>query len=248
MNKIIQKALKLVAILMLFLIVYLGYRVHASGRRLIPISVLAVIAGVLFEGKRLSGKWTPFLWIAMGSFVFSMLAFLPAKSETSYNFENHIQMFPYWFIILFAIFSIIFYRDKVVPKLTEGITLLQSMAILYWITDYGLLSSTSILLKAIIGVGLLFSFYAVLNAFTHIRLSPTNRLILSVWSSVVMLLFAIENVYGVLQNEQIENTAGLTDGFYIGLQFFLLGVSCIYIIQNVIMVMGFLPGKKTFFN
>ncbi len=68
------------------LIIYLGYQVHASGRRLIPISVLAVIAGVLFEDKRLSGKWKPFLWIALSSFVFSLPAFLPAKSETNYRF------------------------------------------------------------------------------------------------------------------------------------------------------------------
>jgi hypothetical protein len=63
-----------------------------------------------------------------------------------------------------------------------------------------------------------------------------------------MMLFASDNIYRVYQNEQIENTADITHGLYIGLQFFLLGVSCIYIIQNFIMLMGFMPGRGTFFN
>ncbi len=81
MNSIVQKALKILGILILVLIIYLGYRVHASGRRLIPISVLAVIAGVLFEGKRLSGKWTPFLWIAMGSFFLACWLFCRQRAK-----------------------------------------------------------------------------------------------------------------------------------------------------------------------
>ena len=97
-------------------------------------------------------------------------------------------------------------------------------------------------------IGLIFSLYSVSHAFTHSILSRTSRLTLSIWSSIIMMLFASDNIYRVYQNEQIENTADLTHGLYIGLQFFLLGVSCIYIIQNLIMLMGFMPGRGTFFN
>lgn len=63
-----------------------------------------------------------------------------------------------------------------------------------------------------------------------------------------MLLFAIDNIYRVYQNEDIETSKYFSQGLYIGIQFFLLGVSSIYIIQNFIMLMGFLPGKQSFFN
>ena len=63
-----------------------------------------------------------------------------------------------------------------------------------------------------------------------------------------MMLFAVDNIYRVYQNEQIENTADLTSGLFVGLQFFLLGVSSIYIAQNFLMLFSFLPGKGTFFN
>lgn len=65
-------------------------------------------------------------------------------------------------------------------------------------------------------------------------LTEGGRLTLSLWSSMAMMLFAIDNVYRVYQNDQIENTADMSHGVYIGLQFFLLGISAIYIIQNFI--------------
>ena len=61
------------------------------------------------------------------------------------------------------------------------------------------------------------------------------------------MLFAVDNIFRVYQNEQIEN-AEISHGLYIGLQYFLLGVSSIYIVQNFLMLFGFFPGKGTFFN
>ncbi len=63
-----------------------------------------------------------------------------------------------------------------------------------------------------------------------------------------MLLLACDNIYRVHQNEQLENVTNLTDGIYIFLQFFLLGVSSIYIVQNITMLIGFLPVKTNFLN
>lgn len=237
-----------IGLLVLALTIYVGFRVHASERRLIPISVIALIAGVIFEGKRLSDKWQTVLLTAAGSFVFSFVVFFPGKNEHNYSFESHIEMWPYWFIIIFAISSIVFHGDKILPKLSEGITLLQSMAVVYWVIDYGFMDTDSLLLKSLFIVGLAFSLYSLFHAFTHATLSRTSRLTLSIWSSIIMMLFAFDNIYRVYQNEQIENTADLSHGLYIGLQYFLLGISIIYIVQNFLMLVGFLPGKGTFFN
>jgi hypothetical protein len=63
-----------------------------------------------------------------------------------------------------------------------------------------------------------------------------------------MVLFAIDNVYRVYQNDQVESTADISHVSYIALQYFLLGISAIYIIQNLLMLIGFLPGNGTLFN
>ena len=237
-----------IGVLILSFTIYIGYRTSISNKQLIPISVIAIIAGVIFEGIRLSDKWYIVLLTALISFILSFLAFIPGKKEYFYNFEQHIEMFPYYFIVLFAIISIIFNGNKVIPKLTEGITLIQSIAIIYWVVDYGFIDATNVFLKIVMIIGLVFSLYTMFHAFTHSILSRTSRLTLSIWSSVIMFLFTTDNIYRVYQNEPIENTSGISQGLYTGLQFFLLGVSCIYSIQNFIMLTGFLPSKTTFFN
>jgi len=71
---------------------------------------------------------------------------------------------------------------------------------------------------------------------------------LSLWSSIIILLLAVENIYLVFQTGQVENSEFLIDKIYVGLQYFLLGVSSVYILQNARMVLGFLPFKSRFFN
>ncbi len=235
-----------IGLLGLALTTYVAMRIEESGRRLIPISVIAIIAGVLFEGRRLSDKWSTLLLTALGSFIFSFLVFLPGRGEHDYNFENHIEMWPYWFVIIFAIGSIALHGKKVTPKLTEGITLLQSIAVVYWVVDHGFLASSNLIFKSLMVIGLLFSLYSAFHAFTYTILSRSIRLTLSIWSTLIMVLFAYDNIYRVYQNEKIENTTELIQGIYIGLQFFLLGVCCIYMVQSFLMLMGFLPGRDFF--
>lgn len=224
------------------------YRVKSSDKHLISISVIALIAGVIFESKRITEKWSTVLFAALGSFIFSFVGFLPGKREHDYNFDNHIVLWPYWFIFFFVIFFIVFHGDKIIPKLTEGITLFQSIAVVYWVIDYGFISTNSRLLTIAMIIGLFFSLYSTFHAFTNATLSRTSRLTLSIWSSTIMMLFAIDFIYRVYQNGQIEDATNLDEKFYIGIEYFLLGISSIYIAQNILMIMGFLPGKETFFN
>jgi hypothetical protein len=237
-----------IGLIVLLLTISFTVASQTPGKRLIPISVLALIAGVLFEGKRVSEKWSTVFGITLVSLLFSLLALLPGKRESDYHFSNHIQMWPYWFIVFFAIFCVITQGDKVVPRFTEGITLLQSIAVTYWVIDYGFFNVEGYFIKTLMGIGVIFSLYSVFHAFTYVALTRGARLTLSLWSSLIMALFAIDNVYRVYQNEQIENTAEISHAAYIALQFFLLGISTIYIIQNMMMLIGFLPGKGTFFN
>ena len=233
---------------LLLLSIYIFARVQSSDRNLFPISVICLIAGVLFEGKRVLGKWSTLLYTIIGAAAFSFFGLLPGKNEHNYNFESHVASIPYWFIFMFSIFSIAFNKDKVTARLTEGITLLQSVAMTYWVIDLHIYETTSIFIKVLMVIGLLFAIFTLFHAFTPATLSRTSRLTLSIWSCFIMVIFAADNIHELYQNETIESTINLPIGFLVGLQFFLLGVSTIYIVQNFLMLMGFLPGKGTFFN
>jgi len=237
-----------VGLFLLVLTFLIAVRIQSSDRHLIPLSVFALLAGLFYEARRLYEKWTTLLGAAFFSFAFSFLGFLPGKHEDVYMLENHIQMWPYFFIFLFVIITISFNEAKIIPRLTEGITLLQSIAVVYWVIDLHLYEMNSIIVKILMGIGLLFSAFTLFNAFTPFILSRTNRLILSIWSCIIMVLFAADNIYRTYQNNQIEATGNLTDALIIGLQFFLLGISSIYVVQNLFMLFGFLPERDTFFN
>jgi hypothetical protein len=235
-------------LLLLIFVFYIALRMQSTDRRLIPLSVLALLAGVFFEAKRLFEKWSTLLWVALGSFVFSFLGFLPGKHERVYILEDHIQMWPYGFLFFFVVFAISFNKDKTIARLTEGITLMQSIAVVYWVIDLHLYETNSSFVKVLMVIGLLFSVFSLFNAFTPFILSRTNRLTLSIWSCVIMVLFAADNIYQTYQTEDIEVISSIPYGLLIGLQFFLLGICSIYIAQNFFMLMMFLPGKGTFFN
>lgn len=63
-----------------------------------------------------------------------------------------------------------------------------------------------------------------------------------------MALFAVDNIYRVWNSEAIESANGLLRSVFLFVQYFLLGVSSVYIAQNLIMLFGFLPDKNHFFN
>lgn len=237
-----------ISIVLVPLIGYIFYRIFISTNRLIPISVIALIAGAIIENKRLMAKWSTVFNIALFSFVFSFLCFLPGSHESTYIFEKHIAFWPYGFLLIFLIISGAYSKDKIIPRMSEGITLIMSVGIIYWVLDHGFYETSSTFLKVIMIIGFAIAVFSIVNAFVNIKLSKGLRLGLSIWSSIIMILLALDNIYLVYQNGQVEDSVFLVDKIYVGLQYFLLGICSVYILQNVMMILGFLPDKHRFFN
>lgn len=221
----------------------IGYEVSLSNVKFISRGLLALFAGLLFESFRISDNWLHVIYKFIAAYLISLVVFLPFKSEHVYNFAKHIAMWPYAIIVLFAFFTAVFNGDKVTAKLNEGITLLHSLSLLYWIIDYGFGNIDHWFIVLLVVVALVFCAFSIVHALTYITLSRTVRLTLSVWSVIVVVFLAIDNMYCIYDNEAIETTKYLSQGLFIGLQYFLLGVCSIYITQNFILLLGFLPSK-----
>ena len=230
-------------ILGLALTFYIGYRASISDRKLFSVSLIALFVGLIFESIRVSSSWKTVAGIFAGTYLFSLISFLPGKREHIYNFENHIHNWPYIFIFIFALFFGIAYKDKVIAKLTEGITLLLSISLIYWAVDYGFTNYHNWFSISLMTIGLFLSIFSIVNALTHINLSRTNRLTLSIWSTIILFAFAIDNIFRVFRNPDIESLY-FSDGLNISLQYFLLGVSAVYIMQNYLLLVAFLPSKN----
>lgn len=234
----------IVGVLGLALTIYIAYRTSMSDRKLFSISLLALFGGLLFESFRVSDNWKTVIVIFVGSYFFSLLSFLPGKREQYYNFENHIQNWPYFLLFFFALAFAITHKDRVTAKLTEGITLLLSLSFIYWTIDYGFTKYSNWFAISLLGIAFLLTAFSILNALTSIHLSKGVRLTLSIWSTVILFAFAIDNIIRVFSNPDIESSKYMSDGLYIGLQYFLLGVSAVYIMQNYMLLAAFLPSKN----
>jgi hypothetical protein len=252
MSKNAQRNIDILAIIIGLIIVsilsFLFYKISTSEHKTLSISYIALLIGVLFESFRISDNWKSVIYLFIGSLLFSLICFIPYKNEADYLFENHLKNWPYYFLIFFAVVSSIFNSEKTTIKLTEGLTLIQTISVIYWLLDYGIYNLDNWGTKISLVIILIFSIMSVFHSLSYHILTRTTRLILSIWSSIIMLLFATDNIYRVFNYGEIENSKYFSQSFYIGIQYFLLGVSSIYIIQNIIMLIGFFPGKGTFFN
>ena len=88
----------ILGILGLFFTIYIGYRASIADRKLFSVSMLALFAGLLFESFRISTSWKNVVFTFLGSYFFSLAAFLPGK-EAIYSFENHIEWDSFMFQI-----------------------------------------------------------------------------------------------------------------------------------------------------
>lgn len=235
----------LIALGITFVVVlsYLIYRVGSSNRTLISITMLPILAGLVYENRRLGSSWESIGLKSAGAFFISLFAFLPGKNEATYLLDNHLQGWPYWFIGGLVLISMVVHKEHIVPKLTEGITLLQSIAIIYWLIDLKALSFDSPYSIALMIIGLPFVLYSFLHAFTRIELTPTTKLTLSIWSSVIMLAFAVDHVIRVIMLESLEQYE-LFDQFVVVIQYFLFGIALMYILQNLFMLLVYLPRRS----
>lgn len=221
----------------LALTIYIGYRTSISDdRKLFSFSLIALFAGLLFESFRVSDKWKNVIYIFVGAYFLSLLNFFPGKNEKIYNFENHIETWPYFFIIFFTLAFAIINKDKVTAKLSEGTTLLLSLSLIYWTIDYGFINYHNWFAITILTIVLILSAFSILNALTNIQLSKNMRIVLSVWSTIIMFAFAVDNIIRVFSNQDIESSKYLSQALYIGLQYFFLGISAIYIMQNYMLL------------
>lgn len=218
-------------------------RASESHRVLLPVGLAAFVAGALIEHRRIAQRWSTVLWTALGAYIISFVVFLPGKHERAYDVEAHIALWPWAFCGFFALFAAAYHWKQVTLQLDEGLGLLQGLAFAYWTLEVGRLTGPGPLRMVLFGVVGAFTLYVVLNAFLPLRLSRTNRLWLSLWSSFILLALALDNVLRVMWMGSVEEQLGPEQVGLVLVNYFLLGFSSIYMVQNALMLFQFLPER-----
>lgn len=239
-------------IVFLILSLLLTYVIVLKGleydKRLFTWSFLSLFLGLLIESYFIFKSLNSILNCFTASFFLSLFAFLPGKSERVYSLQNHIEFWPYIFLISFIIGVIIIKQKEVTSKQTEGTTLLLSLALVYWLYDYRVYESIDFLKALILVITVVAILFSLFNALTKIDLGKSNRLLLSIWSSIVLMCFAIDNTIRVFSNGDIDQQGSLTTSIEVAIQYFFVGISSVYVVQNIYMLYAFFPEKNTKYN
>jgi len=224
--------------------IFLVNRANTSDRKILQLNFIALLVGLVFEYRRLSEKWSTVLWTALGAYILSFLAFAKGKGKKVYIFEDHLEMWPYYFLGAFIIIAMVVQYSSVTKKLTEGITLLLTFAINYWIVANNYWDTGSTFVRILIAANAILSLFSLYNALSYSTLTKGVRLALSLWSSIIILILAVDNFLKLYKYRNIENLPTFSESAFVFFEFFLLGVSSIYIAQNLMMVGAYLPGKR----
>ncbi|WP_157278811.1 hypothetical protein [Olivibacter sitiensis] len=233
--------LAVAAVPALLVLWYLTVQFHG---KVFPYYMFAVLLGMLVQKGIVIRQWKEIALNALLALLFSMLVFAPGKREYQYNLEPHLKLWPFFFCLMLVIVTLARYSKLYTVRLGEGITLLQSMAILYWLTAHGATWRGNAFVGGLAILALCFACYALYHGFSYRAHTPSSRFLLSLGSSLIMLCFAIDYVLRVRAYGDIDLQGGWGDVLFVGLQYFLLGVSALQLAQNAYMVLGFLPAKN----
>lgn len=228
------------------LVVILFQRTTGTHHLIMPISMVVLIIGMFVEHRLIAEDWRSVLALAVGAcilgFVFQFIG------GGSFTLERTFQRWSYWFIGFFLLIAVLSYSEKLITRIDEGMTLLLTLALVYWAFDHDLFDSPRPWLLGILVIAGLFSTFAFLNAFLPFTLSGGNRLLLSMWNSAVMLFLSCDNIRCTLRLGDIEAMSEWSSVLPVTVSYFLLGVSSIYMAHELILLVGFLPWQGSFFN
>jgi hypothetical protein len=203
------------------------------------VALAAVAMGLVFELLWLTGSTSQVAGMSLAALALSFFGFLPYRHEPHYSYQAHLDAWPLYFVGSLLLVMIVMHRRQLIARIGEGSTLLHSIVFFYWMLDVSArYPGLSLVLVIIAAVALLIS---VIHAWSAIPLSDGVRLGLSRWSSFVMLAFAIQAVAHAVVLAQGAGARAF-------LEFFLLGTAAGYMTTNATMLMGYLPGRGTFFN
>ncbi len=223
---------------------YLAYKIYTCSRKVFPLYLVALLLGLVAEYRRISGKWSTVLWTALGAYTFSFFAFAGGREQKAYVFEDHLITWPYYFLPAFIVIAMAVQYNAITRSITEGTTLLLTLAINYWIIENNCWHSGTLWIKLLVTANAFLSVFSIYHALSYRSLGKGSRLMLSLWSAVITIVLAIDNLLTLYPYRNIEQMPAFSVSALFFLRYFLLGVSSIYIVQNLTMVAAYIPGKR----
>ncbi len=225
---------------------FLFYRIYAVDRKIFHLGFIPLLLGLIYELRRVTQKWSTVFISTLIAFLLSFFAFSHEKNEKQYVFDDHLQTWPYFFLGCFVLVSLVVYLiSENVNQITEGVTLLFTISINYWILANGYWNDGNVIIKALVVLNWIASLFTLYHSLSYHPLGKVNRVLLSLWYAFTGIILAADNCYKLYQQRNTDLVTSSAESWLLFCQYFLLGVSSIYIVQNLLLAGAyFIPSKN----
>jgi hypothetical protein len=233
-----------VLLIPIFFTLYLFFYMYSHEQRLIPFYFISLYIGIFYSSYMLTKQTDSIILCTIIAYYASFLTFIP-KLNAEYNLDSRITTWPYVFLFIYLAIITIQFKNKTMPKISEGLSFLFSISLLYWLYDLNKWSLATAFATPLRLIITLYVGFAVLHAFTQFKLNPVTRFILSLGTSLIVISLAIHNILALYQRGDLLQQTTLLEEMSIAIQYFLLGTSSIFLFMNVMLIIQFLPNKYT---
>ena len=194
--------------------------------------ILALVAGLIFESYRITRKGWQAVWTGLAGLIAGfVLGGLPINGLEGDG--TNLYTFAGPFVLIYSLIFLAMNRRRVTPYRSEGQAWLLSLCFVYWVVDLYRTEAIPGWLFCLAGVALIPVGISGFHAFLRLPLSETVRMWLSVWCVGVTLVLGTDYVISVLFPSLDWGSAGSFDYPIRILSFFLLGISSIYVVNNL---------------
>ncbi|MBD8083097.1 hypothetical protein [Chryseobacterium caseinilyticum] len=244
LKQLLNTGIKIVGIICLIATIMISITAYTQKIEIIPTYLAILFCGILFESFRISNKSKSIFYVLLYAYFISLIVFFPDQGNDAYHFEERIKRLPYVLCFVYLIILVASHKKIIIPRLTEGVTLLLSVSIIYWLLSKQLLNFETWYSSIITIVTLLLSLFSVINGLFLVKLSKLNRLILSIWSTIIVFVIGVDDFIGLMDYISFDDQNGFSDSFKIVIQYFLFGMSSIYLVQNFFLLFLLIPSKE----
>ena len=231
--------------IVLTLYFYICYVAFQEEKSLIPLTMVTLILGLIYQSYKITQSFKKILiYLTISSFV-SLLAFGQGENETHYVFAEHIEIWIYFFLTIYLIIMSVEHDKKITTPFGEGLSLLFCLAFLYWLFENYLFDFSFILTQVLSMAVLLITAFSVIHALFKIKHNAFSRFILSISTCIAVVVLSLDNLFQLMDQGEPSFTKTIAENIILLIQYFLLGISALFLFQNIMLLLQYLPSKYT---
>lgn len=222
---------------------FIIYSIVTNDHKIIPLSFLAVVLGLVYESYRITHSIEKIKLYAAIAYFISLFAFLPYKNEINYSFDQHLQYWVFGYLICYLLIFITQNRKQTTAFIDYGVSLLFLSSFIYWLFVRNLIHLDHLFTQFLSILLLAYSIFILFHALRSRQFNDLSRFLMSLVTCIIVLILSIDNLVQLFRQGDLSLERAYTDNVLLFSQYFFLGISSLYLFQNLMLLFEFFPNK-----